>query len=266
MSLALGIAMENHQRCKKLLFKILNKIFGKFMDVISQGVIVEQKGNKSALNTEIEKLDKCRLAYVTELDETDTMNEKVVKQISGGDGINLRTLHTKDQTINPTCNMFVLTNAMFSFNGEALPTLNRMIICPFNNKFEVDDKFEKSMLEISDYIFTYIMQKGTIRDKFNLSPEMIAEKDKHAKNNTETNLADYLNERLFDCENDDDNKSIVLNDLRVCFENYCVDKKLKNNLTQKKFTTKMKSFGYDIRESSGKTRLYGKKIVVPTNV
>ena len=250
---------------KSLLFKILNKIFGKFMDVISQGVIVEQKGNKSALNTEIEKLDKCRLAYVTELDETDKMNEKVVKQISGGDGINLRTLHTKDQTINPTCNMFVLTNEMFSFNGEAVPTLNRMIICPFNNKFAVDDKFEKSMLEISDYIFTYIMQKGTIRDTFNLSPEMIAEKDKHAKNNTENNLKDYLNERLFDCKNDENNKAIVLNDLRVCFENYCVDKKLKNPLTKNKFTSKMKTFGYDIRESDGKTRLYGKKIVVPTN-
>lgn len=250
---------------KSLLFKILNKIFGKFMDVISQGVIVEQKGNKSALNTEIEKLDKCRLAYVTELDETDKMNEKVVKQISGGDGINLRTLHTKDQTINPTCNMFVLTNEMFSFNGEALPTLNRMIICPFNNTFEVNDEFEKSMLEISDYIFTYIMQKGTIRDKFILSDEMKAEKNKHAKNNTDTNLADYLKERLINCENDEDNLPIQINDLRVSFENYCKHNSLTNSLTKNKFTSKMKTFGFDIKESGGKTRLYGKKIVVPTN-
>ena len=67
---------------KSLLFKILNKIFGGFMDIISDSVIIEQKGNKSALNTEIEKLDKCRLGYVTELKETDVLNEKVIKQIS----------------------------------------------------------------------------------------------------------------------------------------------------------------------------------------
>ena len=250
----------NGSNGKSLLFKILNKIFGKFMDIISESVIIEQKGNKSALNTEIEKLDKCRLGYVTELKETDKLNEKVIKQISGGDAINLRTLHTKDFTINPTCNMFVLTNEMPCFNGEAKSMLNRMITIPFKASFTTNDDFEKEMLELSDHIFSYIMHNGIILDKFELSDEMIEEAGKHAKINTETTLEDYLKEYLIDCINDKKaNKLIVLNDLRIAFEAYCVINKLKNSLTQKKFTSKMKTLSFIIKETNGKTMLYGKK-------
>lgn len=245
---------------KSLLFKILNKIFGKFMDIISESVIIEQKGNKSALNTEIEKLDKCRLGYVTELKETDKLNEKVIKQISGGDGINLRTIQTTDFTINPTCNTFVLTNEMPSFNGEAKSNLDRMIVIPFKANFKINNNFEKEMLELSDHIFSYIMYNGNILDKFNLSEEMIEEAGKHAKANTETTLEDYLKMKLIDCVNNKkENKLILLNDLRVDFETYCVTNKLKNSLTQKKFTSKMKSLGFVIKETNSKTMLYNKK-------
>jgi putative DNA primase/helicase len=247
---------------KSLLFKIINKIFGNFMDVISESVIIEQKGTKSALNTEIEKLDKCRLGYITELKESDKLNEKVIKQISGGDAINLRTLHTKDHTINPTCNLFVLTNEMPTFNGEAVSMLNRMITIPFKNKFVVKDEFEREMLAISDHIFSYIMHTGTICDKFALSAEMIEEKDKHARNNTETTLADYLKIRLVDCENDNKtNKLLLVNDIRVDFEHYCERSKLKNSISARKFPGKLRELGYVVKETNSKVKLYGKKFV-----
>ena len=252
---------------KSLLFKIINKIFGNFMDVISESVIIEPKGTKSALNTEIEKLDKCRLGYITELKETDKLNEKVIKQISGGDAINLRTLHTKDHTINPTCNLFVLTNEFPTFNGEAVSMLNRMITIPFKNKFVVKDEFEREMLAISDYVFSYIMHTGTICDKFALSAEMIEEKNKHARNNTETTLADYLKVRLADCENNNKtNKLITVNAVRIDFERYCENNKLKNTLSARKFPAKLRDLGCIVKESNSQNMLYGKMfidIVVP---
>lgn len=247
---------------KSLLFKILNKIFGKFMDVISENVIIEQKGNKSALNTEIEKLDKCRVGYVTELKETDIFNEKIIKQISGGDEINLRTLHTKDQTITPTCNLFVLTNEMPKFNAEAAAMLNRLITIPFKAKFPVESKFEKDMLDISDYIFTYIMCRGVISDKFILSKEMIEDKNTHAENNTDTTFADYFNSRLVDCVNDKkENKLLSVNSLRIGFENYCKSNNLINTVSQRKFGSKLRELGYTLKESNSKLMLYDKKFV-----
>lgn len=244
---------------KSLLFKILNKIFGGFMDIISENVIVEQKGNKSALNTEVEKLDKCRLGYVTELKETDKMNEKVIKQITGGDDIDLRTLQTKNQSMKPTCNLFVLTNEMPSFNAEAQSVLDRLITIPFKAIFEINTTFETEMLELSDYIFTYIMVNGKITDNIIQTLEMKEESKIHIKSNTDTTLEEFLNDNLIDCENDNDNKPLLLNDIRIAFENYCLINKLKNPLTQKKFTTKMKSLKLVIKESNSKTRLYGKR-------
>jgi phage/plasmid-associated DNA primase len=252
---------------KSLLFKILNKIFGEFMDIISQSVIIQPKGNKSALNTEVEKLDKCRVGYITEVKETDDLNEIVIKQITGGDAINLRTLHTKDHTINPTCNTFVLTNEFPKFNGDAVSMQNRMIAIPFKKIFEVKDGFEKEMLEISDYIFSYVMHTGIICDKFNLSTEMVEEMEKHRKNNTETALADYMKIRFADCENNNTtNKLILINDVRVDFIHYCERYKITNKIEQKKFPAKMRELGYKVKESGGKNVLYNKKfidIVIP---
>lgn len=252
---------------KSLLFKILNKIFGDFMDVISQNVIIQQKGNKSALNTEVEKLDKCRVGYITEVKESDDLNEIVIKQITGGDAINLRTLHTKDHTINPTCNTFVLTNEFPKFNGDAVSMQNRMIAIPFKKIFAVKDGFEAEMLEISDYIFSYIMHTGVICDKFDLSTEMVEEMEKHRKNNTETALADYMKIRFADCENNKTtNKLILVNDVRVDFLHYCDRYKITNTISTRKFPAKMRELGYNVKESNSKLLLYGKKfidIVVP---
>ena len=241
---------------KSLLFKILNKIFGKFMDIISDAVIIEQKGNKSALNTEIEKLDKCRVAYVTELKETDKLNEKVIKQITGGDAINLRTLHTKDQTINPTCNAFILTNEFPGFNGEAKAVLDRMIIIPFKNTFAVNDDFEREMLAISDHIFTYIMRVGKLCDTFELSDEMIAGRNELAEENTDTSVQDYLEATLIACdETDKEHTLIKIMQLRTEYANYCLSHRLPC-LSLKKFTAKVKQLGYKIKKNS-ENRLYG---------
>jgi len=73
-------------------------------------------------------------------------------------------------------------------------------------------------------------------------------------------LEDYLKTKLIDCVNDKkENKLILLNDLRINYEAYCSLNKLKNSLTQKKFTSKMKSLGFVIKETNGKTMLYNKK-------
>jgi hypothetical protein len=50
---------------KSLLLKLLQNILKKAMDIISKDVILQKKSN-SSINSEMEKLDKCRLGYVTD--------------------------------------------------------------------------------------------------------------------------------------------------------------------------------------------------------
>ena len=61
------------------------------MDTNSKLVILKQKGNfTSAINTELQKLVKCRLAYVSELSNEDELNVTRIEEITGGDPIDYR--------------------------------------------------------------------------------------------------------------------------------------------------------------------------------
>jgi putative DNA primase/helicase len=175
---------------KSVLFNILRAIFKKGIDVISKDVVLQKKGN-SHLNTEVEKLDKCRCAYLTELKEEDKMNEQMIKAITGGDPINLRGICKTDETIEPTANMFVLTNKLPQFEVEKA-ICDRLIIIPFLAVFEVNKKFENDMIEKRDLVFSFIMKHGIICDKFELPEAMKVAKDNYIADNNEDSLNEFL--------------------------------------------------------------------------
>ena len=261
---------------KSTLFNAIRGIFNKFVDTLSNNVIVES-GTKSALNTEIEKLDKSRIGLVSELSGITKLNESAIKAMTGGDGLNLRTLHTKDKTIYPTLTSLCSLNVqnMPSFDAGSKALLNRIVVFNFcadfgkkdeNGEFVVGDQnaFEKGLLELSDYIFSYIMHFGTISSSFKMSPAMILARNEQIEDNKDTSIEEFLAETLEDCENDKaTNKLIVVNDLRIQFDTYCSQNKLKNAYNKRKFNEKLKALGLIIKDSNSKVLLYGKRFKDP---
>jgi putative DNA primase/helicase len=192
----LFVATGSGRNGKSLLFKLLKIMFKGGMDVISKDVILEKKSN-SNLNTEMEKLDKCRLAYVSELKTTDKMNETNIKEITGGDPINLRTLQKTDATLIATCCLWILTNELPSFNVEPA-IMDRLIIVPFNNKFAIDPKYEKKMIDMIDVLFTYIMKHGVIQHEFDLTEEMKQSKSDYEEDNKKDYLGDFIDDHIIE--------------------------------------------------------------------
>jgi P4 family phage/plasmid primase-like protien len=210
----LFVATGSGRNGKSLLFKLLKIMFKGGMDVISKDVILEKKSN-SNLNTEMEKLDKCRLAYVSELKTTDKMNETNIKEITGGDPINLRTLQKTDATLIATCCLWILTNELPSFNVEPA-IMDRLIIVPFNNKFAIDPKYEKKMIDMIDVLFTYIMKHGVIQYEFDLTEEMKQSKSDYEEDNKKDYLGDFIDDHIV--END---KSMKRDQFRTYYNDYC---------------------------------------------
>jgi len=240
---------------KSLLFSILNHIFNKSMDTIDTRVILESKS--SNLTTEFEKLDKCRIGYVTELKEKDILNTTVIKKISGGDAIDFRGLYQSNKTIKPTCNLCILTNKMPSFDVEKA-IMNRIIVIPFNNTFEINNAFEGEMLEKKNLIFSYIMKYGVIQDKFNLTDEMLYAKDCYKNDNIKI---DYLQEFI------DKNYKIVpfvkkekveRDNFRTCYNEFLKSKgQYFDTSSNQKFTRLIQEYNIGIKESNGKTYYTG---------
>jgi len=240
---------------KSLLFKILRNIFKKSMDTIDPSVIIDKKMNNQ-ISTQFEKLDKCRLGYITELKESEKLHETNIKKISGGDEIDLRGLFKTNITINPTTNLCVLTNELPHFDKEDA-IVNRIIVVPFLNTFEIDLSFETTMLQKKDFIFSYIMKKGVIKDKFNLTEDMIASKEEYVDANEKVDyLESYISEFCEIVEYDETDKTrIMRDDFRIGYNTWCKTKDFPvDKIDDHKFTRKMSKLNIKNKQVSKKKK------------
>ena len=237
---------------KSLTFKLLSHIFGKGMDIISDKVAILSK-SQSNLNTEMEKLDKIRLGYISELPDNAKLNEKIIKSISGGDPINLRTLNTKDKTIYPTSTLWGLFNSLPQFKTEK-SMLDRIVNFPFNANFPINKKFEEEILTKLDAVFSYIILKGIITDTIVPSPAMLEKKQEYIDDQANP-LIDYIDaniERGITPTNKRDTWCIKRDDFQQSYYSWCsLHHKRDYEISAKSaFTKAMSKMGISNKESN----------------
>ena len=223
---------------KSLLLKLLNMIFKGTMDTLSKLVFVKQKGQQPNINTEIEKCDKIRVGFVSELSKDDHMNTQSTKAISGGDPIDLRGLHKTNVTINPTVNLIMATNDLPQFDSDDIAFINRIVNCPFDNKFPINSEFETELMSKRDWIFSYIIKYGTTRDSFDFPEEMLKAKQDWIRENDKNHLRDFIAARVIVKEGN----TIAFHDFRREFIKWCRtnDYRVDTEKSQSKFTRDLK--------------------------
>lgn len=241
---------------KSLLFKILKHMFSNAMDILDKKVLLDLK-IKSSLSTEFEKLDKCRIGYVTELDEKDELNSVIIKQITGGDSLDFRGLWKGNTTIQPTATPWILTNEMVKYKAHQAMN-DRMVVFPFNNTFPVDTAFETTMLAKSDIIFSFIMKYGKLVDELELTEEMIQVKEEFKEDNT---VVDYLQDFVnmnYEKVSFVKKERILRDDLRASYNHYLKSLGLQFDLSSHaKFARRMKTLGFGWQESNSKVYYTG---------
>lgn len=199
---------EKGSNGKSLLIKGLQKTFTGATSTISKKIIVQDNKSSSALNTEVEKLEHCRMALTSEFDKNEKMNIKMIKEVSGGDNIELRGMHATERTIRPTANLFAITNEMPSMKiknpKEQSAFFKRLIIIPFNAEFENNTEFESIFLKKKSQLLTYILKHGTIRENFNITDEMMSAVQEYTEDSTADSFNDFIKARIEVCEYDVD--------------------------------------------------------------
>jgi hypothetical protein len=181
----------NGSNGKSLILQLIQKMFGKSADIISKDVVLQKKGN-THLTTELEKLDKTRFGFVTELEESDILNEPMIKAISGGDPLNVRGICKSDETIYPTANINIISNELPKFKVEKA-ICDRIVMFPFTNNFEKNLKFQNDMLLKIDLVFSYIMKKGIVQDNFEFTDKMLEKANEYKESNKTDFLEEFVN-------------------------------------------------------------------------
>ena len=181
------------------------------------------------------------------------LNEAIIKKISGGDKIDFRGLFKTNATINPTCNLCVLTNEMPTIKIEKA-IVDRLVKIPFLNTFEVNTSFETELLDRKDDIFSYIMKNGVIRDKFNLTQDMIDSKMETIEDNTKIDYLQKFIETTYTIVPYVKREKVKRDTFRNAYNAFLkMNEMPKNKDTDVKFSRDIKKYGLSVKPIHGTT-------------
>jgi phage/plasmid-associated DNA primase len=159
---------------KSLLLKVIRKILSDFCNVVSKNIIINSK-SASNITSELESLSTLRFGQISELSDTDSLNQTRVKEFTGDGIINFRGLFQKEKTIDVTASIHVATNNIPQIDCSDPAMLTRIIPFPFKSVFEPDSNYADLVMENVDSIFSYIVKVGQVKKSFiidNMSEEI----------------------------------------------------------------------------------------------
>jgi P4 family phage/plasmid primase-like protien len=137
---------------KSLFLKILGLIFESWAGPVNNKVFKQSK-SESVHDTEAFDLFQKRIAFVSELEETEKFNEQLIKRISGGDPTSIRGCGV-DQNVLATfnCVLMLATNEIPTFKEPAFA--QRMRVIGFKTKFQNNIARRDAILARIDDFFT----------------------------------------------------------------------------------------------------------------
>lgn len=119
---------------KSLILNLLQALLGKACSPISKSVIVDC-GKKGGNGSEMISLKDLRLGTFSETNSNESLNEGMLKTISGGDKIRARALYKEEISFELFVKLIVCTNQKPNFNGADHGTTRRIKLLPFEAKF-----------------------------------------------------------------------------------------------------------------------------------
>lgn len=214
---------------KSLLLNLLNKIMGKSYKPASKEIFI--KSSKSS-GVETLSIKDARLITYSETASKDSLNDDLIKRITGEDQITARGLYKDPITFSLICKLILCTNHKPELNAQDQGMRRRVKYLPFNAKFTdkptkeneylKDVNLLKTLIQ-EDYInefFSWIV-KGSIvyyKDKsFNPPPEIMKEENKYL--DSKASIDAWFRDSIIK----DDTKKILRSELYNNYKEYCED-------------------------------------------
>jgi len=151
---------------KSKLVDLMTKALGDYKGTVPITLITQKRNSIGSTSSEIVQLMGVRYAVMQEPSKGETINEGIMKEITGGDPIQGRALFKDTVTFIPQFKLVVCTNSLFDIKSNDDGTWRRIRVCDFVSKFlekpyEDEDKFPKE-----HYPHQYKIDKN-IDEKFN---------------------------------------------------------------------------------------------------
>lgn len=123
---------------KSKLVELMTLILGDYKGEVPITLVTQKRGQIGGLSPEIAKLKGVRYAVMQEPSKGDTLNEGIMKELTGEDPISGRALYKDTVTFIPQFSLCVCTNTLFEIKSSEDGTWRRIRLCDFLSKFKKD--------------------------------------------------------------------------------------------------------------------------------
>lgn len=121
---------------KSKLVELMTSILGDYKGEVPITLVTQKRGQIGGLSPEIAKLKGIRYAVMQEPSKGDSLNEGIMKELTGEDPISGRALYKDTVTFIPQFSLCVCTNTLFEIKSSEDGTWRRIRLCDFLSKFK----------------------------------------------------------------------------------------------------------------------------------
>ena len=139
---------------KSKLVELMQKVLGEYKGTIPSTLITQKRTSIGTTSSEVYQLIGKRYAVMQETSKGDTINEGIMKEITGGDPIQCRALFKDSVTFTPQFKLVVCTNTLFDIKSNDDGTWRRIRVCEFKSKF-IKNPYNNPEFPVKDYPYQY---------------------------------------------------------------------------------------------------------------
>jgi P4 family phage/plasmid primase-like protien len=123
---------------KSIITDIMKHTLGDYKGTVPVTLVTEKRNAIGGTSSEIMQLKDIRYAVMQELSKGAVINEGIMKELTGGDPIQGRSLFCESETFDPMFSLVVCTNNLPKFKDLSVGTWRRIKVVRYCSKF-VDD-------------------------------------------------------------------------------------------------------------------------------
>jgi putative DNA primase/helicase len=240
---------------KSTFLNVIHALMGEYGQKAPMSAFLRKRAD--AASNDIATLCGSRFVSASEIAQGEKLNEKIIKELSGGDSFTGRFLFKEFFTFDPTFKIWLSANNLPQIEGLDFGIWRRICLIPFDvviSESEVDRKLEGKLKEELSGILNWAI-KGCIdwqRDGLQ-EPDKV----KKATDSFKTESDDILNFLDEECisEPGDDNLKVSVSDLHEKYSNWA-SKQKNTPIRLKKFGQKLREKGF--AQSSQPVHWHGK--------
>lgn len=135
---------------KSKLIELMSRCLGDYMGIVPTSLVTEKRGGVGSLSPEVAQLKGKRYAVMQEPSKGDSLNDGVMKSLTGQDPIQANPKYKDPITFIPQFKLVVCTNNKFDIKSNDDGTWRRIRLCEFISKFVPNPKEDEYEFHI-DY-------------------------------------------------------------------------------------------------------------------